>query len=453
MTVITLSTLAQALGVPVVTDGVFEGTPWAGSRAAVRVDGAEVIVPAPVTVPITAGVPDDPINLEPNDGTWCWKVVVYTTRPAHRLTRYVTVPASGPVDFGALVDVDPTTFIATTEIVAAWELVSAEAAASAAAAASSASDAEADRVTAGTSAFNAGASAAAAQGSEEAAQTAREGAETAQSAAAGSATAAAGSATSAANSATEAASVGIATDATVAALVTSGPETGAALDAEYAVINGEQTFLGRKVFRDVVISRPDDGAGQISAKQVGDTAAAVFNWRHDGDYGYLFHMTCGSSMPATSALIGLGNDAGLGAAMQITNKAGGPGLRISNSATTTSAGNGFRFHQLSEAAVGILATMDSANAQTLASFRAHSATIAGRKLVTFNDKTGEAGAVLADTGVLQWSRPVRSGSYTTALRPTGLTSVHEGYQVWDSTIKKPIWWNGSAWIDANGLAV
>lgn len=223
MTVITLSTLAQALGVPVVTDGVFEGTPWAGSRAAVRVDGAEVIVPAPVTVAITAGVPDVPINLEPNDGTWCWKVVVYTTRPAHRLTRYVTVPASGPVDFGALIDVDPTTFIATTEIVAAWELVSAEAAASAAAAASSASDADADRVTAGTSAFNAGASAAAAQGSEEAAQAARTGAETAQDAAEA--------------AAIEAASVGIATDAAVATRVGSGPLTQAAIAARLKYID------------------------------------------------------------------------------------------------------------------------------------------------------------------------------------------------------------------------
>ena len=31
-----------------------------------------------------------------------------------------------------------------------------------------------------------------------------------------------------------------------------------------------------------------------------------------------------------------------------------------------------------------------------------------------------------------------------------LTEGYEGYQFYDKTIKKPIWWNGTAWVDATG---
>ena len=34
-----------------------------------------------------------------------------------------------------------------------------------------------------------------------------------------------------------------------------------------------------------------------------------------------------------------------------------------------------------------------------------------------------------------------------------LTEKHEGYQFYDKTIKKPIWWNGTAWVDASGATV
>lgn len=43
---------------------------------------------------------------------------------------------------------------------------------------------------------------------------------------------------------------------------------------------------------------------------------------------------------------------------------------------------------------------------------------------------------------------------TTALRPTGLNnSSDRGVTCWDTTIGKPIWWNGTAWVDATGAAV
>lgn len=40
---------------------------------------------------------------------------------------------------------------------------------------------------------------------------------------------------------------------------------------------------------------------------------------------------------------------------------------------------------------------------------------------------------------------------TTAERPTGLSSIHAGLQYYDTDLKRPIWWNGEAWTDANGV--
>lgn len=42
---------------------------------------------------------------------------------------------------------------------------------------------------------------------------------------------------------------------------------------------------------------------------------------------------------------------------------------------------------------------------------------------------------------------------TTAQRPTGLLATDEGFQYYDSTLKKPIWWNGTHWTDATGTNV
>ena len=40
---------------------------------------------------------------------------------------------------------------------------------------------------------------------------------------------------------------------------------------------------------------------------------------------------------------------------------------------------------------------------------------------------------------------------TTAQRPT--VGLYVGFQFFDTTLKKPIWWNGSAWVDATGATV
>jgi hypothetical protein len=68
-------------------------------------------------------------------------------------------------------------------------------------------------------------------------------------------------------------------------------------------------------------------------------------------------------------------------------------------------------------------------------------------------------ASLADFGAVPlvelWNGSPRVGRGTTAQRPT-LTSLTQGYLYLDNTLDadgKPIWWNGSAWVDATGAIV
>jgi hypothetical protein len=54
-----------------------------------------------------------------------------------------------------------------------------------------------------------------------------------------------------------------------------------------------------------------------------------------------------------------------------------------------------------------------------------------------------------------WFPLVTRRSGTTAARPTGLGVGYDGYVYWDSTLKKPVWWDSAAsgWKDATGAVV
>lgn len=56
------------------------------------------------------------------------------------------------------------------------------------------------------------------------------------------------------------------------------------------------------------------------------------------------------------------------------------------------------------------------------------------------------------TGATGWLplMPVVSG--TTANRPAASGAGYAGFSYFDTTINKPIWWNGAAWVDATGTA-
>lgn len=69
-----------------------------------------------------------------------------------------------------------------------------------------------------------------------------------------------------------------------------------------------------------------------------------------------------------------------------------------------------------------------------------------------NDQNGKAKSVWS-----QWFSRIQTvltsltGSGPTSNRPT--SDLFIGQPFFDTTINKPIWWNGSVWIDATGATV
>ena len=57
------------------------------------------------------------------------------------------------------------------------------------------------------------------------------------------------------------------------------------------------------------------------------------------------------------------------------------------------------------------------------------------------------------SGVIGTRGGWKFATFTTALRPTGYTSSQEGTSIFDSTLKRPIWWDGTKWVDAMGSTV
>lgn len=165
MTVVNLRGLHTALGVPAVTSGVVMVEYWAGSGPVARVDGTDVVFPALITAAIVEGDPGT-LDLVPTRGVCCVKWTVQSDRSAVSVVRFTEIPETGPVDFGALQQVDPATFVPTADVVAAWE--------------AAIDDVAALRDQAAGSASAAAGSASAADGSATASQAARAGAEDAE---------------------------------------------------------------------------------------------------------------------------------------------------------------------------------------------------------------------------------------------------------------------------------
>lgn len=124
MTVIALQGLETQLGADgEITGAIVQAQYWAGTAPYIAVDGADVVFPSPITVQIVDGDPASPIDLMPTDAACCVRWDVWYG--VHHLTRYTTIPAVGPVEFGDLVDVDPATFVPTDDGLAAWEAIAA----------------------------------------------------------------------------------------------------------------------------------------------------------------------------------------------------------------------------------------------------------------------------------------------------------------------------------------
>lgn len=113
MTVINITGLERLLGAPgPIATGTIQVTYWAGGRAYVAVDGATVTFPKPVVVRIVDGDPAETIDLDPTNDVCCVKWVVSAN--GYNLSRYTSIPDTGPIDFGDLEDVDPALFTPVT---------------------------------------------------------------------------------------------------------------------------------------------------------------------------------------------------------------------------------------------------------------------------------------------------------------------------------------------------
>jgi len=60
--------------------------------------------------------------------------------------------------------------------------------------------------------------------------------------------------------------------------------------------------------------------------------------------------------------------------------------------------------------------------------------------------------VTAKLAALQASIDILTSNGTTSNRPAGLTAANAGQPYFDTTLGKPVWWNGTAWVDATGTS-
>lgn len=115
MAEVLLSTLADALGGPVVADATFTAT---ATRA--RAVGDGVVANKTITVPVVHGVPSEPILLDQSGVDWCWRLRVVFPSIGVRIDRTVAVPDVPSVEWADLVDVDPATLLPSEGAVPAW---------------------------------------------------------------------------------------------------------------------------------------------------------------------------------------------------------------------------------------------------------------------------------------------------------------------------------------------
>lgn len=100
---------------PVPATGVLRFTPT--QRHTIAGTPATVVMPASFATTLVAGAAT--IDLEQTTGLWVWMVETFITGVSG-FTRYISVPAIGPVDYANLVDVDPATLAPSAAPDPAW---------------------------------------------------------------------------------------------------------------------------------------------------------------------------------------------------------------------------------------------------------------------------------------------------------------------------------------------
>lgn len=122
MTQILLNPLASDFGLPgwAPVDVDISVTPWAGGKGAIRVFGANLILPDTDVIQYRDELYSKPFNLQPTSNTWCWKITLESLSPRVSITRFVVVPDVVSIDWQSLIDVDPNNYLPTSTPEAAW---------------------------------------------------------------------------------------------------------------------------------------------------------------------------------------------------------------------------------------------------------------------------------------------------------------------------------------------
>lgn len=160
---------------------------------------------------------------------------------------------------------------------------------------------------------------------------------------------------------------------------------------------------GRALFR---LSNGDP----IEVKPNTDKAAGIFNWIHNSDTGYIMHLMNQASTTQSTALIGMGLDAGAGNGLLIANKSASAakGIVIDQRATKTDTqGYGFHATQRSPAAPLMRLEMQANDAAAVLQLLAFGTPGAGQQLLYVGDPSGEAGRINAVDGKIMWRRSIQ----------------------------------------------
>ncbi|QKY78380.1 hypothetical protein SEA_BARSTEN_25 [Gordonia Phage Barsten] len=185
-------------------------------------------------------------------------------------------------------------------------------------------------------------------------------------------------------------------------------------------------------------------------KPTGDTRAAVWEFTHNADAGYLYHLLAGSSMGHNAAMLGLGIDND-GIGLMIPNKLKGRGIVGDQRATITDA-SAYWLHATQRSALAPLVRLemqasDAAPLLQLLSFNSP-APGAEQRLLYVGDGNGEAGAIMAANGSIAWRRQVqlfdRSDPDPTFLTVQNNVGVATGMRSYTRVGKAGVeWWNNT----------
>ncbi|QGF20264.1 hypothetical protein SEA_SIXAMA_85 [Gordonia phage Sixama] len=190
-------------------------------------------------------------------------------------------------------------------------------------------------------------------------------------------------------------------------------------------------------------------------KPAGDTRAAVWEYTHNAETGYIYHLLSGSNMGHNAAILGLGIDND-GIGIMLPNKRLGRGIVGDQRATITSA-DAYWMHatQRSSLAPLVRLEMQANNAAPLMQLLAFGTPGATQQLLYVGDANGEAGGIMASNGAIRWRRQVQifdrsdaDPSFVSVRNNSGTTAGMESYtrlgksgiEWWNNTGSANSWW-------------